>query len=148
LSSGSGSDTLRGEAGNDFFYGGAGADTLDGGMGSGTALYLYSSVGVTIDLGQNGASGRDADGDRLSGNREHHGVRLADNLSGDGGTNILVGLDGNDTLHGRAGADQLDGGAGLDHLEGGGGDDLLIGGLGTDTFAFSAGFGRDVINDF
>jgi Ca2+-binding RTX toxin-like protein len=44
---------------------------------------------------------------------------------GDGGANILLGLDGNDTLVGGAGDDSLDGGLGTNALDGGTGLDTV-----------------------
>lgn len=78
-------------------------------------------------------------------------------LTGDGGTDLLVGGRFADTLSGGAGDDYLSGGAGNDWLVGGDGSDVLVGGIGADTltggagadlFAFGALSGADVINDF
>jgi VCBS repeat-containing protein len=71
-----------------------------------------------------------------------------ENLSGDGGANLLVAGVGDDTLTGLAGNDTLIGGNGADALSGGADDDALIwdpadttvdGGTGTDTLLVGAG---------
>ncbi|MBP2302235.1 hypothetical protein [Azospirillum picis] len=78
-------------------------------------------------------------------------------LTGDGGTDLLVGGRFADTLSGGAGNDYLSGGAGNDWLVGGDGSDVLVGGIGADTltggagadlFAFGSRSGADVITDF
>jgi Ca2+-binding RTX toxin-like protein len=51
-------------------------------------------------------------------------------------------------LYGQAGNDILKGMAGDDVLNGDIGNDHLIGGAGADTFAFTTGWGKDVIKDF
>ncbi|MGB0438650.1 MAG: calcium-binding protein, partial [Paracoccaceae bacterium] len=56
-----------------------------------------------------------------------------DILSGDSGTNIIMGWTGHDTISGNAGQDLLYGNAGDDVVSGGAGNDLLHGGLGADT---------------
>jgi serralysin len=67
------------------------------------------------------------------------GTTAADTLSGDGGENVLRGLDANDSLSGGAGRDSLDGGAGNDKLDGGDGSDSLLGGNGNDLLDGGAG---------
>jgi Ca2+-binding RTX toxin-like protein len=76
-----------------------------------------------------------------------YGTAAGDTLSGLGGNDVLSGFGGDDHLSGGDGNDVLDGAEGSDMLDGGKGDDQLSGGLGGDTYFFSAGFGRDVIND-
>jgi peroxidase len=72
----------------------------------------------------------------------------ANNLTGDEGRDLLIGLGGHDRLEGGAGDDQLVGGGGRDRVVGGAGDDLLEGGEGRDTFVIRSGNGHDVISDF
>ena len=71
-----------------------------------------------------------------------------ENLTGDGGANLLVAGAGDDTLSGLAGNDTLIGGSGADALSGGADDDALIwdpadttvdGGTGTDTLLVGSG---------
>ncbi|WP_276606546.1 putative Ig domain-containing protein [Ramlibacter rhizophilus] len=68
-------------------------------------------------------------------------------LVGGAGDDFLVGQSGADHLAGGEGSDTLLGGSGDDELVGGTGDDMLVGGRGADTYRFSAGWGRDVIDD-
>jgi Ca2+-binding RTX toxin-like protein len=79
-----------------------------------------------------------------------------DTLPG-GGDVTLIGGVGNDTLIGGNINDTLIGGVGNDTLTGGGGNDTLIGGAGNDTinldrdrdtFLYTNGDGRDIINQF
>ena len=67
------------------------------------------------------------------------GTTGADSIDGGNGNDAILGLAENDTLNGENGNDVLDGG---------GGDDTMFGGKGPDLFAFSAGFGDDIIDDF
>ncbi|WP_277576007.1 beta strand repeat-containing protein [Pseudomonas chlororaphis] len=62
-----------------------------------------------------------------------------DELYGDGGVNLLLGLSGRDTIYGDAGNDTLDGGAGNDYLSGDAGSDI---------YRFSRGWGQDTLNNF
>lgn len=62
-----------------------------------------------------------------------------DNLTGNGGIDILRGNAGNDTLHGKSGSDFLRGGEGNDVLYGDSGNDYLNGGLGDDTIYGGSG---------
>ncbi len=65
-------------------------------------------------------------------NSPKHGDTGDDELSGDGGHDMLFGDDGNDTLLGNGGHDILFGDDGNDYLSGGDGDDHLSGGVGND----------------
>jgi Ca2+-binding RTX toxin-like protein len=58
----------------------------------------------------------------------------ADDLSGNGGDDMLFGGSGNDTLRGGIGDDVLQGGNGSDTLMGDAGNDLMIGGPGNDIY--------------
>jgi Ca2+-binding RTX toxin-like protein/subtilisin-like proprotein convertase family protein len=144
--SGSGNDTLTGDAranridggaGDDVIDGGAGSDILIGGLGIDTVSFGSATAGVVVDIGR--ASSQDTRGagrDVLSG---------FENLSGSAFNDVLTGTEA---------ANVLNGGAGNDVLRGELGRDTLIGGLGADTFVFGSageagiGVGRDVILDF
>ncbi|MDP2578781.1 putative Ig domain-containing protein [Shimia thalassica] len=122
----SGSDTLDGGAGNDTLDGGSGFDTFLGGLGNdtyiveGTSEQIVERAGEGFDLVQ--ASNDYTLGDHIealtltgSGDLEGGGNEGANTLLGNGGSNMLRGLDGDDTLDGGAGgADTLEGGAGTD----------------------------------
>ena len=66
------------------------------------------------------------------------GSAAANNINGQGGDDVLVGLADNDMLDGGAGADLLLAGDGDDALTGGIEIDVLAGGRGADTFNFAA----------
>ena len=100
-----GADELGGNSGDDKLQGGAGADELDGGAGVDWLLYLESDAAVTVNLGDNTASGGHAQGDTIAN---------FENIAGSGHDDVLTGDDGANRLEGRAGADRLDGGAGVD----------------------------------
>jgi len=51
------------------------------------------------------------------------------------------------TINGTAGNDNLSGTAADDIINGLAGDDTLYGGDGTDTYLFSAGWGKDIIDN-
>ena len=125
LRGGAGDDSIAGGAGHDRIFGQDGADTLDGGGGTDWLDYHFDTVGVTVDLSTNTASGGEAQGDVISNFENIRSGTGNDNLTGDAGNNTLQGQDGDDTLTGGAGNDQLYGGAGADSLSGGDGTDWL-----------------------
>jgi Ca2+-binding RTX toxin-like protein len=131
-----GDDAMFAGGGDDLLKGGGGADTLVGGAGADTASYGDSSYGVLVSLQTGTASGGTAQGDTLSGIENVSGSTRADWLVGDGGSNVLTGLDDKDKLDGGAGGDSLYGDAGDDYLTGGTGADLLDGGAGSDTASY------------
>jgi Ca2+-binding RTX toxin-like protein len=131
-----GDDTILAGGGDDLVKGGGGADALVGGAGVDTASYGDSNYGVLVSLQTGTASGGTAQGDTLSGIENVSGSTRADWLVGDGGSNVLTGLDDKDKLDGGAGADSLHGDAGDDYLTGGTGADLLEGGAGSDTASY------------
>ncbi|MBY0322259.1 MAG: VCBS domain-containing protein [Reyranella sp.] len=127
---GRGDDALTGNGGDNFLVGGSGNDTLDGSGGTDTAVYFYSSAGVTVDLKAGTASDGYGGTDTLIGIENVRGSRFDDTLTGDAGVNRLEGADGNDTFIA------------------GGGDDMLVGGVGADVFVVGAGSGNDTVLDF
>ncbi|WP_395676149.1 calcium-binding protein [Inquilinus sp.] len=92
-----GNDILPGGDGNDRISDGEGADIRDVGAGIDTVSYLGRSTGVTVNL----AAGTGADGDALAGFENATGTNQADSLTGNGGANVLAGMNGNDTLQAR-----------------------------------------------
>ncbi|HEU00060.1 MAG TPA: calcium-binding protein, partial [Aurantimonas coralicida] len=132
-----GDDLLEGGAGNDNLDGGSGADALHGGAGYDFAFYSQAGSGVTADLSGLVAGTGEAAGDSYRGIEGLVGSQFFDQLSGDGGTNVLYGLGGADFLYGRAGDDSLYGGDDNDVLFGGEGRDLLDGGAGIDTASYA-----------
>lgn len=59
----------------------------------------------------------------------------------------IAGTNGDEVLRGTNVSDRIYAGSGNDTLIGGNGDDVLVAGLGFDTFEFSAGDGKDIINE-
>ncbi|WP_349306750.1 calcium-binding protein, partial [Chitinivorax sp. B] len=101
------------------------------------------------------------------GNDEITGYNESNDLIDGGlGDDVLSGQDGDDSIHGREGDDRLYGGRGNDLLTGGEGNDQIHGNLGKETlsggsgndtlygdadgddYLFSAGHGKDHINDY
>jgi Ca2+-binding RTX toxin-like protein len=120
-----GNDTLDGGNGDDHVFGGAGNDTLIGGSqgASGDQVsYFFDTGPVTVNLAtttqQN--TGAATGLDTISGFEILEGTRdFGDRLSGDTGTNFVVGWGGSDTLFG--GGDSI-----VDYFQGGTGNDSYI----------------------
>ncbi|MEM1162564.1 MAG: calcium-binding protein, partial [Pseudomonadota bacterium] len=161
---GLGNDTLRGGGENDTIEGGAGADSLDGGSGDGDVLsYASSTVGVTVNLVTDSASGGDAQGDTVANFEVLVGGSGNDTLTagndnfvnfvfGNNGDDVIYtsndlsaftfiyGGIGNDQTFGDVGAQLVFGGAGDDTLSGSGQTDSLNGDSGNDVIYGGAGF--------
>lgn len=130
LISGGGNDSLQGAGGNDTLDGGAGKDTLNGGAGTDTASYASMAIGLTVDLSKQTAfvAGTASFTDTLISIESASGGSGADSLIGSAAGDLLGGAGGNDTVLGQGGADSLEGGPGNDSLVGGAGNDILSGG--------------------
>ena len=137
LFGGHGRDLVLGGGGDDLIEGGRGSDALDGGDGIDTLSYLDSTRGVVVNLATGTATGYGDDQ-----------IRNFEAVLGSAWDDTVTGAAGGEVLEGLAGNDVLDGGKGDDILVGGRGGDRLTGGTGADIFAFSAGDGADVIEDF
>ena len=134
LFGGVGNDTLTGGAGNDTLNGGAGVDIMTGGAGNDT-YFVDNALDVVNELAGAGidtvtssvsyALAAASDIEFLKGSGT-----LGLSLTGNGLANTIFGTVGNDTITGGAG------------------NDVMTGAGGNDVFAFFAGFGNDVINDF
>lgn len=151
---GDGDDSIDGGADDDFIYGDDGADTIIGGTGIDMLSYAETSVGVTVNLAANTASGGAAAGDTFSGIENLAGSTGDDSLTANSGNNSLDGGTGSDTLRGGSGNDTLSAGDsqysptvysnklygedGDDLLNAGKGTDLMSGGDGIDTVQFNA----------
>ncbi|WP_193141282.1 calcium-binding protein [Meridianimarinicoccus sp. MJW13] len=174
LIGGDGNDTLTGNDGNDIMLGAAGNDTFDGGAGNdvfyigesgdvvsdggagfdkaviydtnGLSLNVGSWIGVERIMGLTGDDTIDATG--LATSVTLVGGAGNDVLTGGSDADVFFGGADDDTLLGAAGDDALIAGAGNDMLDGGAGNDFYLGGLGADVFAWTDGFGRDVVKDF
>jgi Ca2+-binding RTX toxin-like protein len=111
-----GADDISAMAGDDIVVGGSGDDSMDGGdnqvdttqgmVDDGSldvALFADSPVGVTANLATGVATGDGSDD--LSNFEGLAGTLHADHLTGDGATNLLVGLAGDDAYAGGSGVD-------------------------------------------
>jgi Ca2+-binding RTX toxin-like protein len=127
-----GNDVLQGQNDNDILIGDAGADQLDGGGGTDRASYIFSGIGLVVDLSFTNANTGEAVGDTFIGIEGLDGSNHNDDLRGDNNANTILGNAGNDMLYGRGGNDSLFGGADNDILIGGAGGDALDGGNGQD----------------
>lgn len=165
LVGGAGRDIMLGNAGDDVFDGGAGNDIFligeagdvvrDGGADFDKAV-ITVTTGLSIDVGTwagveriNGSTGDDAiDATGLTEGIILAGASGGDTLTGGDAGDTFFGGAGNDLLLGASGADALIGSSGDDTLVGGTDNDFYLGGLGADSFAWSDGFGRDVVKDY
>ena len=102
-------DTLSGGDGNDVLEGGLGDDSIDGEADSDTASYKSSTIGVTVDLSQQGAAQNTigAGSDTLNNIENLIGSAKNDTLTGDDFDNVIEGGLGNDMLAGGIGTDTL-----------------------------------------
>jgi Ca2+-binding RTX toxin-like protein len=115
LDGGSGDDTLKGVGGTNTLIGGAGIDTVDySGAINGYTVSLTSGVSSGSYISWPNDVPEWAVWDHLSGIENITGSAQQDFLIGDGGVNVLRGMDGGDLLDGRGGADRAYGGAGND----------------------------------
>lgn len=154
---GSGADTVTGDASDNIFFDGGGNDSYNGAAGSDTVDYSGSSSSVTVNLNTTAAQTVGAFGgtDTLANIENVIGATAAiNNLTGGNTTsNRMIGGSAADFLIGGGLADTLIGGAGNDVifgdyvntfntavttadgndvLEGGAGNDVLVGGMGED----------------
>ena len=132
-------DHLIGDGADNDFLGLGGDDDLEGGGGFDLARYDFATKRIRANLGQGVAQGEGADA--LASMEGFVGGPKADTASGDGKSNLLVGLKGDDVLKGLGKPDALLGGPGADDLFGGGGNDALQGGPGADTCDVGPGGG-------
>ena len=145
ITTGDGADMIRGNSGDDQIFAGDGADDIRGNKGA--------------DLIDAGAGNDDVSGG--AGDDIIDGGLGNDYIIGNQGNDTLTGGDGDDCIHGKSGDDTIDAGSGADFVYGnsgadvinagsghdfvhaGSGDDLLIGGLGNDVLF--AGAGADIL---
>ena len=136
-------DLMVGSDGNDAFQGMAGFDDIQGGLGIDLVSYgndpagdpdFSAQQGVFVDLNAGVAIDGWGFEDSLTSIENAEGSDFSDLIIGSKVANELRGHSGNDLLHGLAGIDTLDGGDGNDSLDGGGSADVMVGGLGDDVF--------------
>jgi VCBS repeat-containing protein len=137
LNGGSGADRLFGESGNDTLDGGSGADFMAGGTGAdsyvvedeGDVVAEAAGEGIdTVHASINYVLGDNVENLILTGSTAINGTgdALGNVLTGNGGDNVLNGLEGYDVLIGNGGDDTLDGGLGADLMQGGSGYDTYV----------------------
>ena len=111
-----GPDALSGGAGDDVLDGGLGEDEVQGGAGDADLMaYGWSTQPVIATLGGTGVTQGETD-DIAPDIESLAGGSGDDELTGDGGANLLRGGLGKDTLTGGGGVDLLRGDAGADTL--------------------------------
>ena len=176
LSGAVGNDTIYGGSGDDVLSGGVGDDYLEGGIGSDTYLFTLgdghdrisdngaagdvdtlqfgSGIATTDVIVTQANAGNDivltiaGTNDSVTLSNAFIGatggvdrVQFADGTVWDRSTLMLK------SLAPTAGDDVLSGDAGANTLAGGAGNDTLIGRGGGDTYVYTAGDGRDIIDD-
>ncbi|MDM0024029.1 peroxidase family protein [Variovorax saccharolyticus] len=173
VNGGAGSDTMMGGAGNDAMNGGADADTMTGGanndtmtgaagddrfvatVSDGNDAYTGAAGNDTYDLSGTAAgatvttasaSSAETGNDTLATIENVIGSQGNDNITLNGGVNVIDGQGGDDTINAGAGADIVSGGAGNDTITGGAGADTLGGGEGDDIFHYVIGDGADAVD--
>ena len=128
LLGGSGADSIDAESGVDDVDGGADDDTIrggtendrvNGGDGSGDRIrYDEPSRAAAVEVNLSDGTGSDGGPTETTedalGFERIIGTRFGDELTGDGGANVLDGGGGDDVLRGAGGTDALRGGAGAD----------------------------------
>lgn len=131
LYSGSADDVLLGGGGNDLFRLLGGDDRIAGGAGIDRISFFGATVGVTVDLTQQGGAQETSIGAMtISGIEALSGTRYADVLTGTSGDNQIFAGGGNDRIDAARGDDRVIAGAGYDALLPT--DARLIGGAGRD----------------
>lgn len=138
LNGGAGNDTLLGGTGDDTLIGGTGNDVLDGGMGN--DVYLFDSgFGQDVIADAGGVDSLDFSGFSV-------GISVNLNLgnaSVSGGGGSLSGLTAIENVTAGSGDDTLIGNAADNYLSGGAGNDNINGLLGNDTL--DGGTGNDTM---
>ena len=121
-----GQDTINGNGGDDLISGGDGDDVINGGDGNDVVFGNAGQDSLTGGLRQRHPR-------RRRRRRRLPRRRRRRRLRGGLGQDQLFGENNNDQLFGDDGDDRLDGGPGNDTLNGGAGNDTCAGGTGTNT---------------
>jgi Ca2+-binding RTX toxin-like protein len=95
-------DTITGNNLDNIINGMSGGDTLEGGLGNDTLSYEFSELSVDVNLLADTYSGGHAEDDDASGFENVIGGKADDQITGDGGDNIIEGREGGDVLDGGA----------------------------------------------
>jgi Ca2+-binding RTX toxin-like protein len=140
IDTGDGDDTAYGGLGGDTFMTGAGNDTAYGDYGNdtfvddaGDDIYDGQYGGDWVDFGSSTA-GIDADLDNgaVANGADAEDISHIENLLGSAFDDTIVGDGKSNTIRARGGDDDITGSGGDDHLFGGAGSDLARGGNGDD----------------
>jgi Ca2+-binding RTX toxin-like protein len=125
---GDGNDRLSGGAGEDVLTGDAGNNVLDGGSqpANGTDFAGYDAARVSVHASLTSGTGTGLGSDQLHGIEGISGSPHGDQLTGNGGDNVLLGQRGSDRLQGLGGSDLISGTEGNDTMNGGPGGDLAF----------------------
>lgn len=142
ITGGDGDDTVSGGAGNDTFFmeatkAAAGDDTIDGEAGEDTVNYSQRTANVTLTLNaavQTTGNGESGELGKLTNIENLICGSGDDTITGDSGDNTLEGGSGNDTISAAGGNDVIDPGTGTNTVTCGAGNDILLPG-GTTTNA-------------
>lgn len=126
-----GNDKISGGTGDDSAYPGPGKDLVKGNAGTNWIGYIFSKVGVTVDLGAQTATGEGTD--TFTNIRNVSGSDFNDNIIGTAETNLVLAGAGDDNIvagptsaNGDADdMDIVDPGAGNDEADGGDGFDMI-----------------------
>lgn len=137
LETGAGADSVSAGRGHDRVEGGDGADTISGGEGNDSVwggngrdlIYLNQGNDLFTDNAQGGTQGRDT---------VHAGLGN-DTIQGGNGDDVFHGEDGNDLIWARLGNDTIYGGNNFDTISAGAGDDEVHGGNGRDLIYLNQG---------
>ena len=150
-----GNDAIYADAGDDLICGGEGQDItlngqwgndkIDGGASERDALSFIDfgdPAGVVANLATGEADGDESGHDTFKNVESIQGTLYNDKLTGDGKSNLLVGIDGNDKIFGGGGEDMITGDGALVAP----GDDTMKGGAGVDYVSFSSAPGSVSVN--
>ena len=150
ITAGAGGDTVNAGGGNDTIVAtvGDGNDIYTGGTGTNTYDLSQTTAGATIAISGGGLSSTSAQTgtDTLTGIANIIASQGNDQITVNGGANVIDGGAGNDIIIAGGGADTVSGGAGNDYLTGGLGNDTINGDAGDDTIRYAIGDFADAVN--
>ncbi|WP_323781906.1 calcium-binding protein [Leisingera sp.] len=102
-----GRDRYNGGIGDDYFISSDGRDTYNGGKGYDQVAFTGDPGGATANLKTGTATDGWGKTDTLKSIEMLRGSAFDDSFTGNGGRNIMRGVEGNDTLNGAGGRDEV-----------------------------------------